>query len=137
MKKLIPLILMAALCSGCGTLTQNLKMSLLCNVADTSAAFAITAGLTTPKQILDTVPRVREIINDKTVIADIVADIESDLPECPVLDAIVKALGAELFSVQASLTGMRRIRIENILVGWERRAQLWIIRGRITGADDG
>lgn len=123
---LIPILLLAVACSGCGTLTQNLKMSLLCNVADTTAALAIQARAVTPAQIIEVVPRVREIINDKTVIADIVAALEADLPKCPVVDAIVAALKLDVYGFQTSLTGMRRIRIENILVGWERRAQLWI-----------
>jgi len=123
---LIPLILMAALCTGCGTLTQNMKMSLLCGVSDSTAALSMQAKMVSAKQILELVPKVRKILNDKTVIADIVADIESDLPKCPVIDVVIAALKADLFSLQLSLTGMRRIRIENILVGWERRAQLWI-----------
>ena len=123
---LIPILMLAVACSGCGTLSRNVKMSLLCNVADTSAALAIQAKAVSAAQILDVVPKIREIISDKTVIADIVADLEADLPACPVVDAIMAALKLELYSLQVSLTGMRRIRIENILVGWERRAQLWI-----------
>lgn len=124
--KLTLILMLAVACSGCGTISRNVKMSLLCNVADTSAALAIEAKLVSAAEVLDVVPKVREIINDKTVIADIIADIEADLPKCPVVDAIVAALKLDLYSLQASLTGMRRIRIENVLVGWERRAQLWI-----------
>jgi hypothetical protein len=124
-RRLILLLLLAALCTGCGTLTKNMKLCVTHAAADATITLAMDYGLTNPEQVLEVVTKIREILNDKTVIADIVADIEADLPACPVVDAVVAALKLDLYSLQASLVGMRLYRIEEILAACEGRAKRW------------
>lgn len=125
MKHLIPIILLAALCTGCGTLTKNMKLCLLHGTADITATFVMDTKLVSPAQVTDAVTKIREILNDKDVVADIVADIKADLPDCPVVDAVLAVLTVELYGLKVSLTGMRLYRIEEILAAYEGRAQRW------------
>ncbi len=122
---LIAMLLVTVLCMGCGTLTSNLKLSLLHGSADVSAALLMQGGLVTPATILDVVPQIREVMADNEVIEDIVADLEAKVPACPILDTVIAALKADLYSLNLSLTGMRLWRIEEILAAFEGRAQRW------------
>lgn len=127
MKKLtlIAMLLVTALCAGCGTLTRNLKLSLLHGSADVSATLLMQGGLVTPEAILEVVPQIREVLADNDVIEDIIADLEAKVPACPILDTVIAALKSELYSLKASLTGMRLWRIEEILAAFEGRAERW------------
>ena len=122
---LIALLLVTALCTGCGTLTTNMKMSVTHAAADMTATVLIQGRVVTPAQILEVVPQIREVVADNEVIGDIIADLKAEVPACPIVDTVIAALTAELYSLKASLTGMRLWRIEEILAAFEGRAQRW------------
>ena len=125
MKLAIAMILMAALGSGSVTLSDNMTYSLLCSAADASAVIAIERDVVTPAEVTAIVTQLRELLDGTDVVSDIVVGIQTSLPPSPLVDAVLLKLK---YTVEVKLGAKRRLRIENILVGWERRAQLWSVQ---------